>query len=99
MEGSTFVTPGVRVWRRLRALSLKELGWYQRDIADALGVSEVSVSHWLTTARQVGLEALLGHRSPGHPPKLSSAQTALLPEFLWHAAEAYGFRGELWTCR
>ena len=99
MEGSTFVTPGVRAWRRLRALCLKELGWYQRDIADALGVSEVSVSHWLTTARQGGLEALLGHPSPGHPPKLSSAQKALIPEFLWHGAEAYGFRGELWTCR
>ena len=22
----------------------------------------------------------------------------LLPEFLWHGAEAYGFRGEVWTC-
>jgi transposase len=99
MEGSTFVTPGVRAWRRLRALALKELGWYQRDIADALGVSEVSVSHWLTTARQGGPAALLGHASPGHPPKLSSAQKASIPEFLWHGAEAYGFRGELWTCR
>ena len=22
----------------------------------------------------------------------------LIPEFLWHGAEAYGFRGEVWTC-
>jgi hypothetical protein len=23
---------------------------------------------------------------------------ALIPEFLWHGAEAYGFRGAVWTC-
>jgi transposase len=22
----------------------------------------------------------------------------LLPDFLWHGAEAYGFRGEVWIC-
>ena len=22
----------------------------------------------------------------------------MIPEFLWHGAEAYGFRGEIWTC-
>ena len=22
----------------------------------------------------------------------------MIPEFLWHGAEAYGFRGEVWTC-
>lgn len=38
------------------------------------------------------------HPNPGHPPKLSAAQKALIPEFLWHGAEAYGFRGEVWTC-
>src|SRR5579864_4637491 len=37
--------------------------------------------------RQGGPEALLGHPSPGHPPKLSSAQKASIPEFLWHGAE------------
>jgi hypothetical protein len=35
---------------------------------------------------------------PGHPPKLTAAQKRLIPEFLWHGAEAYGFRGEVWTC-
>jgi hypothetical protein len=25
-------------------------------------------------------------------------QLRLLPDYLWHGAEAYGFRGEVWTC-
>ena len=29
---------------------------------------------------------------------LSDAQKRLIPEFLWHGPEAYGFRGEVWTC-
>jgi transposase len=36
--------------------------------------------------------------APGRTPKLSPAQKRLIPEFLWHGAEAYGFRGEVWTC-
>lgn len=87
-----------REWRRLRALQLKQHGWYQRDIAEALGVSEETVSRWLARARAGGPEALRAHPAPGHPSKLSPAQRRRIPEFLWHGAEAYGFRGEVWTC-
>jgi transposase len=98
MEAAGFRTGDGRAWRRLQALSLKGEGWCQRDIADAFGVSEVSVSRWLARARRGGPEALLAHSAPGHPPKLSAAQKALIPEFLWHGPEAYGFRGAVWTC-
>jgi transposase len=87
-----------REWRRLRALQLKQQGWRQRDIAEALDVSEETVSRWLARARAGGPEALLAHHAPGHPSKLSPAQRRLIPEFLWHGPEAYGFRGEVWTC-
>jgi len=79
-------------------LHLKQQGWYQRDIAEALGVSEVSVSRWLARARDGGPEALRARPAPGHPPKLTPEQKRLIPEFLWHGAEAYGFRGGVWTC-
>jgi transposase len=79
-------------------LHLKQQGWYQRDIAEALGVSEDTVSRWLTRAQEGGAEALRSRARSGHPPKLSAAQKRLIPEFLWHGAEAYGFRGEVWTC-
>jgi len=79
-------------------VQLKQRGWYQRDIAEALGVSEVTVSRWLARARDGGAEALRAHPAPGHPPKLTPAQKRLIPDFLWHGPEAYGFRGEVWTC-
>jgi transposase len=79
-------------------LELKRRGWYQRDIAGALGVSEEAVSRWLARARDGGPEALRARPRPGHPPRLSPAQKRLIPEFLWHGAEAYGFRGDVWTC-
>lgn len=31
-------------------------------------------------------------------PKLTTDQRRLIPDFLWHGPEAYGFRGEVWTC-
>jgi transposase len=79
-------------------LHLAQHGWSQRDIAEALGVSRMSVSRWLARAREGGPEALRARPGQGAPPKLAAAQKALIPEFLWHGAEAYGFRGEVWTC-
>ena len=79
-------------------MHLKEQGWSRHDIAEALGVSPVSVSRWFARVRDGGPEALRAHPGSGRPPKLSSAQRRLIPEFLWHGAEAYGFRGEVGTC-
>lgn len=79
-------------------MQLKQQGWYQRDIAAALGVSEVTVSRWLARAGAAGPEALRAHPAPGRPPELSAAQRRLIPEFLWHGPEAYEFRGDVWTC-
>lgn len=99
MEASDYNPEDWREWRRMRALDLKQQGWRQRDIAAALGASEVSVSRWLARAHLGGAEALLARHAPGRPPKLSPQQKSLVPEFLWHGAEAYGFRGEVWTCK
>src|SRR5512135_1509255 len=56
------------------------------------------VSLWLAKARDGGPAALLSRPTPGHPAKLEPAQMRLIPDFLSHGAEAYGFRGEVWTC-
>jgi transposase len=98
MERREFTPSTWREWRRLRALSLKQQDWYQRDIAAALDVSEVTVSRWMARVRHDGPRALAAHPGSGHPPKLSDAQKRLIPEFLWHGPEAYGFRGQVWTC-
>src|SRR5262245_47474546 len=98
MDASDFAPMDWRECRRLRALHLKQRGWYQREIAEALGVSEDSVSRWLIRARTGGAEALLARPVPGRPPKLTDDQKRRIPEFLWHGPEAYGFRGRIWTC-
>jgi transposase len=97
MEASRFIPTDCREWRRLRALQLKQQGWEQCDLAEALGVAEETVSRWLARARDGGPEALRARPRPGHPPKLSPEQKRLIPDFLWHGPEAYGFRGQVWT--
>jgi transposase len=87
-----------REWRRFRALELARFGWKQRDIAFALDASEAAVSEWLAVAELRGPEALRSRMRPGPASKLTQEQLRLLPDFLWHGAEAFGFRGELWTC-
>lgn len=86
-------------WRRLQALKLSQQGWQPHDIAEALDVTPGAVSQWLAAAREGGPQALEAHPRPGRPARLSEDQERLLPDFLGHGAEAYGFRGELWTCR
>src|ERR687890_96970 len=48
-----------REGRRLRAFELKQQGWSQQRIAEALGVSKGAVSQWMKRARDGGgVEAL-----------------------------------------
>lgn len=88
----------IQEWRRIRAVELDRLGWLEVDIAEALGVHKGTVSKWLALSRREGASALLAHAIVGHPPKLTDVQKSMIPEFLWHGAESYGFRGDVWTC-
>ena len=98
MASEQFDPQDWREWRRMQAWRLKQLGGKQRDIAVALDVTEGAVSQGMATARSEGPAALLARPRPGHPPKLGPDQWRLVPDFLSHGAEAYGFRGEVWTC-
>src|SRR5262249_17889527 len=98
MDNVLFKLSDSREWRRMQAWHLKQLGWKQRDIATALGVSAGAVSRWLAAAATAGPDALRSRPISGHPPKLRAEQRQALPDFLWHGAEAYGFRGAVWTC-
>jgi len=85
--------------RRRRAWELKQQGWKQQDIAAALGVTKGAVSQWLRRAREGGVEALRRHPPPGPTPKLTAEQLAQLPGLLAPGAEAYGYRGQVWTTK
>jgi transposase len=94
------MNPTPHTWkeaRRLQAWHLKQRGWSQRQMAEALGVSEGAVSQWMTRARDIGPEALRRRPPPGAPRRLSPAQRARWPELLHRGPPAYGCRGELWT--
>jgi transposase len=43
--------------RRLQAWHLEQKGWSQRQIAEALGVSEGAVSQWMKRGREGGPQA------------------------------------------
>jgi len=89
-----------REWKegcRLRAWELKQLGWKQTDIATALGVTPGAVSQWMTRAEKEGVEGLYRHKAPGGKPRLSAEQKAKLPGLLSRGAEAFDFRGDVWT--
>jgi transposase len=86
-----------REGRRMRAWELREQGWKQKDIAAALGVSEGAVSQWFKKAKTQGVEALRHQAPPGRKARLSAEQLEQLPDLLAQGAEAFGFRGQVWT--
>jgi transposase len=84
-------------WRRRRAWELSQQGWSQKQIAEALGVTEGAVSQWMKVGREQGEEGLRGKIAKGLPPRLCAEQLGQLPALLAQGAEAHGFRGEVWT--
>jgi transposase len=98
MTNKTTKQPGDwREARRLRAWELKQKGWKQQDIAEALGVTPGAVSQWMKRARGEGVEALYSQPAPGPTPRMSQEQMARIPKLLAKGAEHFGFRGEVWT--
>ena len=92
-------TTEMKEWRRKQALQLKEQGWNYQEISQSLGVTKGAISHWMKRVEQLGEEGLVARPHTGSPAKLSEEQQRLLSEYLSHGAEAYGFRGEIWTSR
>jgi len=98
MEKRLLKTSDGLEWRRLQARRLKQEGWRPSEIAVALGVSAGAVSQWLRAAATDGVGALLSRAIPGRPARLRPEQLRLVPDFLWHGADAYGVRGDVWAC-
>src|SRR5918999_641833 len=83
--------------RRLQAWHLKQQGWPQCQIAEALGVSEAAVSQWVKRGRDGGPQALRHRPAAGAPRRLAAEQFARLPGLLHRGPGAYGFRCQVWT--
>ncbi len=98
MTADDSCSPDWKELRRRRALALKGRGWKQQEIAEALAVTPAAVSKWMRLVCAQGEAALAARPHPGAVAKLTEAQRSLIPELLSRGAEAFGFRGELWTC-
>ena len=98
MTADDTCSPDWKELRRRRALTLKGRGWKQQEIAEALAVTPAAVSKWMRSVRERGDEALAARPHLGAAARLTEAQRSLIPELLSHGAEAYGFRGQVWTC-
>ena len=83
--------------RRFRGWELHQRGWSQRQIAEALGVSQSAVSRWVARGTTGGIAALRTKKPPGAVPRLTEDQRARLLTLLKAGAEAHGFVGEVWT--
>ncbi len=81
-------------WRRRRAWELSQQGWSQKEIAEALGVTEGAVSQWMKVGREQGEEGLRGKIAAGPSARLTTEQ---LPRLLEQGAETHGFAGAVWT--
>ncbi len=86
-----------KVERRKRAWALYRAGWQQSDIAEAMGVSTAAVSQWIKRGRAGGIKALETEHTGGRPAGLSEADLERLVKLLAQGAEAFGFRGAVWT--
>jgi len=82
---------------RRRCAELKEMGWRQNKIAQALGLTEGWVSRTLKKYRQDGQAGLVWHKPPGPACRLTDEQVGLLLVELNKGALAHGFAGQVWT--
>jgi transposase len=88
---------------RLRALRGIELGYTEVELADLLGVSNVTISHWWTAYQAQGLDALPGGRT-GRPlgagRLLSDEQARRIRQCIdVHSPQELNLPHALWTRR
>jgi transposase len=69
----------------------------QNEVAEALDVSQASVSRWLSWEDKGGDEALKSKPHPGPTPKLREDQKEELAVSLLKSPTEFGFESELWT--
>lgn len=91
-------SPDLLEKRRLRALSLRQQGWFPVDVARRLNVDRRSVRRWRAAHDAKGQAGLLAKPAPGRPWKLSEKQRAQLETILLRGAGAAGYPTDLWTC-
>jgi len=86
-----------REYRRLCAWEMHQQGYKQREIAEALKLTQSAVSRIIARGKAGGLEALRHHKPAGRRAYLRAEQQQQLLTALAQGAEAHGFVGNVWT--
>ncbi|MEU1202585.1 helix-turn-helix domain-containing protein [Streptomyces sp. NPDC005813] len=81
---------------RLQAVEGFESGQKNREIADALRVSDRSVERWRRAWREQGAAGVISKGSPGRP-RLSDVQIVRLEGELERGPHAHGWADQWWT--
>lgn len=84
---------------RFQAIKLRKKGWKVKDIAEAFGLNNESVSHWFTKAERHGESSLKRTKAKGNPSKLSQEEKNKIIEWLKEDARDFGFPTPLWNCK
>ena len=89
----------VRLHERYQAIKMMLLGYRYDQIAEVLGRSITTITHYVDAFRQGGLAGLVAGVSPGRPTKLTSDQEQQLLDVVVHQHPAdVGFPAEMnWT--
>lgn len=84
---------------RFRALDLRKKGWKNKEIAEAYGVHQGSVSRWFTTKERKGSRSLKLKKAKGNPSKLNKEEQRRIIDLMIKPATDYGYQNPLWTCK
>jgi transposase len=85
--------------RRRKAIALLRSGETYQKVAWVVKSSLSSVVRWHQAYQQGGKQGLRTKPIPGRPPRLTSAQTAMLTGLLVAGAQKAGYATDLWTLR
>ncbi len=82
---------------RFRSWELHQKGWKQKQIAEALGVNQCTVSKWICKASSQGISALHTKKAPGSKSKLSPENISTLKKHIQAGAQYHGYPDNVWT--
>lgn len=71
-------------------------GLNQYEVAEALGVSQASVSRWINMEKNGGKNGLISKPRPGPTPRLSQSDKKKLMKILLKGPKDNGFEGNIW---
>ena len=85
--------------RRELAVTRVAERYSQAQVAAILGVHHNTVSRWVCTARERGVDALKAKPTPGRPRKLTARQEKTVLGWIAKPPTSFGFTTDLWTSR